>query len=86
VLSNFCRNLRIGHLVNCFNTDNTFAELLVLKMFFEFTFCLARTKYQNRFCITNARNHLIVVDIKVSRKLSLLAIIRWNCLRFKRTA
>src|SRR5438105_10083669 len=40
-----------------------------------FALCLTRTKYQNGFCITNARNHRIVVNVEMSRKGSLSPMI-----------
>jgi hypothetical protein len=36
VLSNFCRNLTISHLVNCFNTDDASTEIVSFKTFFQF--------------------------------------------------
>jgi hypothetical protein len=44
VLSNFCRNLAIGHLVNCFNTDDASTKSFIRESFFELAFGLARTK------------------------------------------
>ena len=85
-MSNFCCNLRISHFVNCFNTNYMSTEAFSRELFFEFNFCLARTKYQNRFCIANMRNYIIVVSVEMFRKSSLLAIIWWNWLRFKWTA
>ena len=44
VLSNLCRNLAIGNLINCFNTDDASTEPLTRKTFFELAFGLSRTK------------------------------------------
>jgi len=33
----------------------------------QFALGLTRTKYQNRFCIPNARNYRIVVNVEMSR-------------------
>jgi len=47
VLANQCRNLRSGHLVNCFNTDDASTKSFANETFFEFSLCLARTKEQD---------------------------------------
>ena len=65
----------ISHLVNCFNTDDASTKFVSLETFLQLALGLTRTKYQNRFCITNTRNYLIVVNVEMSRKLSLAAII-----------
>jgi hypothetical protein len=44
-LSNFCRNLAIGHLVNGFNTNDASTESFTRKTFFELSLCLTRTEY-----------------------------------------
>ena len=85
MLSNFRRNLAIRHLVNCFNTYDTSTEVVSFKTLFQFALCLTRTKYQNRFCITNRRNYRIVVNIEMSRKRSLEAILCWYLLWFMGT-
>ena len=53
VLSNFGCNLAIRHFVDRFNIHNTSTERFILKTFYELDLCLARTKYQNRFRITD---------------------------------
>ncbi len=77
MLSNFCRNLAIRHLVNCFNPYDASTEVVSFKTCFQFVLGLTRTKYQNRFSITNTRNYRIVVNVEMSRKRSLAAIICW---------
>ncbi len=75
VLSNFRRNLTIRHPVNRFNTCDASTEAVFFKTFFEFALSLTRTKYQNKFCITNRRNDGIVVNVEMFRKRSLEAIL-----------
>ena len=76
MLSNFGCNLTIRHLVSRFNAHNAPAKAVFLETFFQFAFRLARTKYQNRFCIANRRNHRIVVNVQMPRKRSLEAVRR----------
>jgi hypothetical protein len=57
-------------------------EVVSLETFFQLTLCLTRAKDQQRVCLTNTRNDRIVVDIELSRKLSLAAIICRNLLCF----
>ena len=75
MLSNFCSNLRLRHIVNCFNTYDASIEAVSFKTLFQFALCLTRTEYQNSFCIPNARNYRIVVNVEMSRKGSLAAVI-----------
>ena len=75
VLSNFRRDLTISHLVNCFNANDASTELVSLDPFFQLALCLTRAKYQNRFRITNTRNYRIIVNVEMSRELSLAAVI-----------
>src|SRR4030043_959054 len=82
VLSNFRRNLTIRHLGDCLNSYNASTEVVSFKTFFQFALCVTRTKYQNRFCLTNTGNYSIVVNVEMSRKLSLAAIIRRYLRRF----
>ena len=44
VLSNFCRNLAIGHLVNCFDTDDASTQAFIRETLFELSLCLTGTK------------------------------------------
>ena len=75
VPSNFRRNLTIRHPVNCFNTDDATMQFVSHETFLQLALGLTRTKYQNRFCITNTRNDRIVVNVEMSRRPSLAAII-----------
>src|SRR5271157_2759474 len=75
VPSNFRCNLAIRHLVDCFNTYDASAKVDSFKTFLQLALCLTRTEYQNGFRITNARDDRIVVDVEMSRKGSLSAII-----------
>ena len=59
---NFRRNLTIRHPVNGLNTDDASMQLVSHETFLQLALGLARTKYQNRFCITNTRNDRIVVN------------------------
>ena len=85
VLSNFRRNLTIRHLVKCFNTYDSSTKVVSFKTFFQFALCVTRTKYQNRFCITNRRNYCIVVNVEMSRERSLTAVICMYLLWFVAT-
>src|SRR4030065_1788607 len=82
VPSNFRCNLTISHPVNGFNTDDASTQFVSLETFLQLALGLTRTKYQNRFCITNTRNDRIVVNVEMSRKLSLAAIICRHLLCF----
>ena len=75
VLPDFRRNLTIRHLVNCFNADDAPTKFVSLETFLQLALGLTRPKYQNRFCITNTRNHRIVVNVEMSRELSFAGII-----------
>jgi len=75
-MANFCRNLAVRHLINRFNSDDASTEVVSLETFLQLALGLTRTKYQNRFCITNARNYRIVVNVEMSRERFLAAIIR----------
>src|SRR5574341_137044 len=75
ILSNFRRNLAIRHLVYCFNADDAPAEFALLKTFLQLTLGLTRAKDQNGLCIANTRNYRVVVDVEMSCKLPLAAII-----------
>jgi len=72
---NFCRNLAIRHFVNGFNTNYAPTKFIFHKTFLQLALGLIRTKDQNSFCITNARNYRIVVNVEMSRKLSLAAVV-----------
>jgi len=73
--SNLRSNLAIRHLVDRFNTYDASTKVDSFKTFLEFTFCLTRTEYQNGFRVTNAGDDRIVVDVEMSSKSSLSAII-----------
>lgn len=79
VLSNFCGNLAIGHLVNCFNTDDAPTKSFIRETFFELSLCLTRTKEQDGFCVTNMCDHLIIVGVEMAGKLSVSLVV---CLAF----
>ena len=76
MLSNLRHYLRISHLVGGFDTDYTSAEVVLIQSVFELALGLAGTKYENRLCVTNAGNHLVVVTVQLSGQLSLANIIR----------
>ena len=85
MLSNSRRNLTIRHPVHGFNAYDPSTKPVFLKTLLEFALCLTRTEYQNRFCITNARNHRVVVNVEMSRKSSLAPIIWRYVVCFMRT-
>ena len=60
VLSYFCRNLAGRHLVRCFNTDDASTESSVRDTFLELSLGLTRAEEQDRFCITDIRNNLVM--------------------------
>ena len=80
ILADFCRDLAIRHLVDCFNGDDVPTEIVSFEALFQLALGLARTKQQNRFGITNRRDHLIVVIVEMARKLPLVAVIRRSLL------
>ncbi len=75
-LSNFCCNLALRHLVNCFNTNNAPTESLNRKPFFELILGLAGAKDQNRFCAAKMRDHLIIVSVAMAGILSVPLVVR----------
>jgi hypothetical protein len=62
-------------LPGCFHLGDASAKVDSFQAFLQFALRLTRTEYQNGFRITNTRNDRIVVDIEMSRKGSLSAII-----------
>lgn len=75
VLSDFCRNLPIGHLVLCFNSNDALTKILTLYTCFELALCLTRAKDQNGLRVTKMRDHLIVIIVKMLGKLSVSLVI-----------
>jgi len=76
VMANFCRNLTVRHLINRFKTDDASTEVVSFKTFSQFALCLTGTKDQNRFGITHSRNYRIIINVEMSRKRFLAAIVR----------
>ncbi len=66
VLSNFRGDLAFGHLVTRFDTDDAAAESASLKTLLEFSLCLARTEDQDGVCVTNMRDHLVIVSVEMA--------------------
>ena len=81
VLSDSCSNLSIGHLVNGFNTNYLSAERFTFEALFKLGLCLAGTKYQDGFGITNTRYYMIIVFIEMAGKaivsLVLCRVLLW---------
>jgi len=75
VLPDSRRNLTISHLVNCFKADDAPTKFVSLETLLQLALGLTRPKYQNGFCLTNARNHRIVINVEMSRELSFAGII-----------
>ena len=75
VLSNFYRNLAIGHLVNCFDTDDAPTESFIRETFFEIAPCLAGAKDQNQFCVAKMRHHRVIVSVEMATELSVPLIL-----------
>ena len=71
-------NLCLSHFIGSFHCYNTYADLVSLHPLFQFALCLTGAKYQNRFCITDARNYLIVVICEMPHIISFLRIICRN--------
>src|SRR5208282_3150138 len=67
-------NLCLSHFIGSFHCYNTYADLVSLHPLFQFALCLTWAKYQNRFCITDARNYLIVVICEMPHIISFLRI------------
>jgi hypothetical protein len=74
VLSNFCRNLAIGHLVNCFDNDDAPTESFIRETFFELALCLTRTKEQDGLCVAKVRDHLIIIYVEMAGILAILLV------------
>jgi len=85
MLLDFRRNLMIRHLVNGFHAYDASTEVGFLEPLLQFTLGLTWAEDQNRFGITSARNDRIVVDIEISCKPSLAAVICWYLLGFMGT-
>lgn len=81
-LSHLRCNLMIRHLVRCFNACDAFAQVLSFKTFLQLTLCLTGTEYQNGFRAADGRNYRIVVDVEMSRKGSLPAVVGRHLHRF----
>ena len=71
-------NLWLSHFVGSFHRYNTYADLVSLHPLFQFALCLTGAKYQNRFCITDTRNYLIVVICEMPHIISFPRIICRN--------
>src|SRR5271165_472186 len=76
-------NLWLSHFVGSFRRYDTYADLISLYPLYQLALCLTGAKYQNRFCITDARNYLIVVIRKMPHIISFPRIICRNQLWFK---
>jgi hypothetical protein len=75
VLADFRRDLAIRHLVGSLNGEDVYPELVSLQTLLQLALGLTRTKQQNRFGVTNRRNHLSVVIVEMARKLFLVTVI-----------
>jgi len=75
VLTHPCRNLGRGHLVNCINPDDASTKPFAREPFFQFALGLARAKKQDGLCVTNMRDHLVIVSVEVSRELPVLLVV-----------
>ena len=76
-------NLWLSHFIGSFHRYNTYADLVSLHPLFQFALCLTGAKYQNRFCITDARYYLIVVIREMPNIISFPRIICRNQLWLK---
>ena len=56
----------VGHLVNCFNTDDALAKSCISKTFFYLVLRLAGAKNQNRLRIANCGYHLVIVPAEMA--------------------
>src|SRR6266849_5167777 len=81
VLTNFCRDLTFGHLVDCLSADDASAQSFVRETLFEFSLCLTRSKEQDRFSVANMRDHLVIVSVEMDRKLSVPLVLRQTFFR-----
>ena len=73
--SNLRRDLAISHSVNGLYANDAAAKFVSFKTFLQLALGLTGSKYQNGFRITHTRNHRIVVNVELSRELSLAAVI-----------
>jgi hypothetical protein len=64
------QSVRLSHFVGSFHRYNTYADLVSLHPLFQFALCLTGAEYQNGFCITDARNYLIVLIRKMPHVIS----------------
>ena len=74
MLSNFCRDLAIGHLVNRFDTDDAATKSFIRETLFELSLCFARTKEQDGLCIAKLRDHLIIICVEMADVLAILLV------------
>jgi hypothetical protein len=76
MISDFSRNLVIGHLINGFNANDYAFEAATDKVTLEFNFCLSRTKYPNGISTANKGNDPIVIIAQMIIKLPIPNIFR----------
>ena len=70
MLSNFCRNLAGGHLVDRFSTDDASTKSVGRETLFGLSFCLTRTEEQDGFCVTR---HFFVTIVETATRSSAVA-------------
>ena len=75
VWSDLGHNLVIRHLVGGFHTHDTSTEVGFIERLLQFPLCFAGAQYQNGLGTTNRCNDRIIVDVEMSRKPLLPAIV-----------
>ena len=85
VLADLRRDLAVRHPVDRLKNCDPAAQVLSLKTSLQFALCFAGTENQNGLRSTDGCNDSIVVGVEMSRKGSLLAVIRHHQLSFKAT-
>ena len=66
VLTHFCRNLSIGHLVGGFDADDACSQPFAGEALFELALGLARTEDQDGVGASNARDDFVVVLVEMA--------------------
>jgi len=85
VLSDLRRNLMARHPIDGFNAHDACIEVVFVESLLQLALGLTGTEYQDGLRIANTRNDRIVIDIELSGKPSLAAIIGRYLLSFMGT-
>ena len=83
IFADFGGDLGVGHFVGGFYGNDSVAQIFCFKMFFQFAFSLARAEYQNRFCIADSADYMIVVGVEMAEEFPVVAVAFGSQPRFE---